>query len=420
MKKTFKLAPEGAGFMYTYAATSKKNSVFRMSAHLNQKIDLEIFNRAVKNSYERYPQFFVRIHQTFFTRKYQGIHKSEVNFDKMILTKEEKVCKHFDIFDKTLPLVRFICEQNTISAECFHGIADAPAFFEFLSYVLENYVCLLGGESVVRKQTKQEFELETKDIFKDLLQEKHSTKAKITNSNYNFSKQMKGQNYSITRIKFDTKELLAASKKEQMNLGAFLISGYMYTMLKLKKRGSKKDITFVIPVGIRKFYNCKTTRNAALFLEVKQPHNDASLQEVMTSVKDQMVNKGTKEHMAAVANESVKFTYWFIIKCVPNFIKRRIIGVISHVSENKRYTACVSNIGKLELSTGVQELVENISFSVPKLAKSGFVTTISSYGDTTTFELGTTGDGEFIIEKLVQLYKTKLEKVQVEVYKYDF
>lgn len=421
MSKKFKLTPDGAGYMYTYAATRKRNSVFRISAYLNDELQMLAFKQAVVNSYDRYPQFFMRLDSNFFTRKFKSMKKQDIDFNKMILEYDDRICRHFDITDKSIPVVRFICGEKKISAECFHGLADAPGLFSFLSYVLENYYKVITGNEIPSYQNEAQFELETKDVFKNLVKEKKKEKAKITNSNYMFAKQMQGKNYSITRIKMDTAELLAAAKANGMNLGAFLIATYMYSMMQFKNKESNKDITFVIPVGIRKFYGCQTTRNAALFLEAKQPHNnDASLEEVMHDIGEQMKVKGTKQYMVAVAHDSVKFSYWLLIRLVPEFIKRKIIRLISHVSENLRYTACVSNIGNLTFAPEVQAMVNSVTFSVPKLSVNGFLSTISSYNDTTTFEIASTGDGDFIIDKLIEILKERIDEVKIENYKYEY
>lgn len=358
-----------AGLIFPATMDVNWSNVFRLSATLTEEVDPIILQKAVDDLKDRFPSFYVSLHNGFFWCYLQQNGKSpKVNEDFAYpLT-------YMGRFEVRKNCLRIFYYKNRIAIEIFHCISDGNGGKVYLSTLLARY-CKLKYDlncpcndsvlNIYEKPTEEELE----DSFK-----------KYTNS-YPASRQeedtfqLKGHKvkdnfHTLTTGIIDTEILHQKAKLYNCTITSFIASVMCVSLIKLQNeviyRDKQKAIKITVPVNMRKIFGSKTLRNFVLTVNIgiNPRKGDYSLQQICKEFNHQLAYETSKQNMASRIAANVLPQNNSLIKIAPLFIKNMVMNAVYRSAGEKKGCLNISNLGVINLPEELTQYVKRFEFII--------------------------------------------------------
>lgn len=375
---------DNAGKIYPAAMSKKWNSVFGVSAFINENINVLALKKAVDDLYHRFPSYYVRLEKGFFWDYFVPCRNTDI-------AEKEKgcPCRPFDVSDKSKPLFRVVYSQREIRCEFFHSVTDGTGANEYLKSLLYQYFVnckkcdfVSGDIKTINQQWSAE---EINDDFHTNYVKNMKCSRRDTNA---FQLNLKKENdyLSRTQICIPIDEVSYIAKNEyNCTLTQFISAVYVMAIMKeYKKSNSKKPVKLSIPVNLRKFYNSKTLRNFSSYITVSfsAESQESNLKSIVNSVKAQMKQKINKENFTAMISQNISDEEMLISKYSPNAIKRLVMKCAFYLYGEMKYTSTVTNTGYIRLPENMENLIDYFSVTLGSTAVNRINCAVSGYKNT--------------------------------------
>ena len=125
---------DNVSFYYASLTKKKKQTVFRFSCYLNDDIDKDYLQIALKETIHEYPNFHVNLKKGFFW------YYLEESTQDIKVEKENKPICHKIVYDDTNLLYEVSYYKNRINLEMSHILSDGRGALEFFKLLITNYV----------------------------------------------------------------------------------------------------------------------------------------------------------------------------------------------------------------------------------------------------------------------------------------
>ena len=351
MKKWYKLD----AFAKTYSSiiSEGRTTCFRLSAVLNEKIEVSVLNKAAENLLEKYDFFNVELKKGVFWNYLQQ--KTE----KFSVSRE--VTYPCTYVKKNTPL-RILYYKNKISVEIAHFLSDGVGTLDFLRDLVKEYLNLKYG--------LHSDEVDTKKLGYDNLYEKYLKKVseEITIKkafHLPYKTREKGYYFVTTgEMNLDTVKAIAA--ENNTTVGKYLLSVYFKVIIDNFKM-SKESIVIGVPVDLRKLFNDETNRNFFINItpNIDPTLGEYSLQEIIKYIDTYFDLKITKKEFYKSIYKAMKPSQNKFIVLVPYLVKRILMPFIFDYYGERGYTSGFSNLGKFEIDEKYSEYIEKIELIPP-------------------------------------------------------
>ncbi|MGN0529360.1 MAG: hypothetical protein ACI4IE_09535 [Eubacterium sp.] len=383
IKNITKLPLDNAAKIYPAAMNKRWNSVFAVSAHLNEDVNILALKKAVEDLYVRFPSFYVVLKKGFFWDYFVPC------TDTDIVEKEaHSPCRSFDVSDKRKPLFRVVYSKREIRCEFFHSVTDGTGGNEYLKALLYQYFinCRKNVYSDGKIRTLKEgwSNSEISDDFHKSYVKGLKCSRSDTNA-YQVKLKKEKDFLSRTQICMPIDEIAYISKHIYNCTVTQLVSG-VYAMALIeeyKKSKSNKPVKLSIPVNLRKFYGSDTLRNFSSYVTVDvMPSCNYSLESVIDMIKMQMAQKITKENFTAMISQNISDEEMAISKYSPNIIKRLVMKAAFYMYGEAKYTSTVTNTGYIKLPESMENLIDYFAVTLGATAVNKINCAVSGFKNT--------------------------------------
>lgn len=380
MKKTlqwFKL--DYAASFYPILTTRNTQSIFRLSALLDEKVEPEKLRQALCEAIVRFPLFKVRQRTGVFWYYFE---ENEEPFN--IFEDDGILLRRIDTKKTNGYQFRLCYFGKKIALDIFHGLTDGVGALVFFKAILYKYSLLTGhkpvggkvinfGEEITPDELEDSFSryaLKTK--LKDLGLDRFTGKSPMITKGHHFV----GAGYGTITGEISASQLKETAKKYGCTLTQYLCAVLSYAFITRSKK-KNKPFVLMLPVNFRVQFPSKSLKNFVSFVKIcVNPKEVETFEDMVQKVKEQMEKVMTKQEMQNLINTTVKgqslpFFKFLVLPLKYLFIR---IGKIFYKA---RHTVIFSNLGVTELpeDMGVDKIIFNLNVSKNNPVNCAAVTT---------------------------------------------
>ena len=346
--------------------------VFRITASLKEPVRYSSIREAVEITSRRFPYFGVSLRSGIFW------HFLEFN-DQLprIQVEEEIPCTAFALKRKNEPLYRVIIKANRISVEFLHILTDGAGALEYLKSLLYTYLSLVGKQisssgNIILPGTPlsdEEYEDGYNKFFHKLPSPTKTVKAWQLPFRLNNKPRLR-----VLSAEISIDDIVKVSHGHKVSVTEYFVSVCYFSLQKIlmsgkeqSKKGEQKVLRIEIPVNMRKLYPGRTLRNFSLFVapEIDVRLGTYTLEEILKSVHHQLQIGTDIKQISRFMSSNVSYEKMLIIRILPLFIKKIVIGRVYNKLSSRRLTGLVTNLGKVTLPGGMEEMVDSFELIAP-------------------------------------------------------
>lgn len=356
---------DNAGKIFPAVSKDSRSSVFRLSFYLKEMVQPDRLAQAVNDVLPRFETFAVEIKNGLFWNYLSKNHNKSV-----VRIEDPIICKFVPPTTNNGYLFTVYYYNNKITLETFHCLSDGTGAMEFLKSITYRYY-QLGGlklehEGIIKATLPFNVD-ETADMFCDTY-DKSKKKALKEEPAFHFAGEKFTDNYSmLVRAKIPTEQLLTLTRSKKATIGEYITSLMAYSIY-LKQpvcRKTKKPIKIFVPVNLRKFFSSPTLRNFSLYIKATFSGKDAwdfdrMLEETKRYFKEQL----NKDDLHGRINSNVSIEKNYAIKLLPLFLKNLAFQLSYYYLAENINTYAISNLGSIQLPKQMEELIQDIEFSI--------------------------------------------------------
>lgn len=331
---------------------------FRLAATLKKAIIPSILQMALTFTIKRFPLFATTLKKGVFwhyldsSKKRYAIEKeTEPPFRAMKMSLSGSQC------------FRVLYYQNRISVEFFHVLTDGMGGLIFLKTLIGEYFRLLGYSITYDEQTLNPNDPpridETENEFAKI-KSKKATGFKNKPSLQLSGALTKFRPSQILHFHLDGLKLREVSKKYQTT-----VTGYLLSLMLLASAASIEEkagnVTFQVPVSLRKFFAPQTLGNFTLFATLGLPIQEIKhKEEVISKINQQLLEKTTQEKMEEMIYGTAKLVR--NIRFIPLIIKSPLVKIIMRILGEGTFSSIFSNLGVISLPKEIEGEVIDFDF----------------------------------------------------------
>lgn len=375
-KKGLRFEIDSSARFYPIMSTKKAQSLFRLSAVMQEEVDRDVLERALNDVLERFAVYKVRLKRGYAWHYFVPNDKPGKVFGKVALLKP------IDQEENNGYMFRLCAVDNQIWLEMFHALCDGNGAIAFLRSIVQRYRQLLGyemsDESIIDWQSEGSDE-EQEDGFKKHYKPISLSEMKLGALAGKVPHRLNGtllkDGYQSSEGVCDSGEILAKARALGVSFTAYLVG--MLGMAINKVSESKKPITIMVPVNLRKTFPTKSMRNFVMFVRVILTKAECQSIEKCALIAQRDIQVQTaKNKLDAFISTTVRAQKNWILKSVPLIVKTAILR-IGRMLMRSRQTIILSNLGKLdcEPNMGLDRYVFNVNVSKNSTQNIGVVTT---------------------------------------------
>lgn len=361
---------------YPIMSTKKAQSLFRISAIMNETVDKDKLQIALNDVLPRFEAYKVRL------KKGYAWHFFEYNDAPCKVFAEETLLKPINPDETNGYWFRVSALGNKIVLEIFHALADGNGALAFLKSIVKRYRELLGvevdDEGTIDWQSQPHQE-ETEDGFeknyKPISLGQMNLKALAGKVPHRIKGTLSKDGYEVSEGVADSADILKKAKEIGVSFTAYIAGVLAFSIEKTCK--NKVPIAVMIPVNLRALYPSKTMRNFVTFVRVIfAPSSFESVEACAIEAQRQIKVLTAKDKLDAFISTTVKAQRNWILKVVPLFLKTAILR-LGRLFMRSRQTIIFSNLGNVvsPQSMGVERYVLNMNVSKNNTQNLGAITT---------------------------------------------
>ncbi len=373
-----------------FPSVSNKNnsSVFRFSIVLKEQVDEKFLQIAVNMIYERFSIFFMRLRTGFFwnyfdkNRLYFTVEK-EINSPCFTITSREN--KDF--------MIKVLYFGHRVSVEAFHAITDGSGIVEFLKSLIFYYLSLKSGKIddegkilLFDEFDKNDFEDSFNKHFSNVKKSKLKTKNKALQKNsYRINGEKfkkKGNNTTIGIVSINS--LKKHCKENNCTITAFLLANLFVSIYNAKQKFEKdlRPIVIAVPVNLRNIFGSTTLKNFFGVVNISfNVNEETKFSELVESITKQLKLYTDKDYLESESVQNTKMSENVVSKNTPLFIKNMVLPIGFALMGETKKTISVSNIGKIDLPSGLTPHIEHAELLIYPTPKSPINCSICSFED---------------------------------------
>lgn len=384
-KKLRWMSLDNAAKIFPAARTRNWSNVFRLSATLNENIDVQVLQSSLDVTVRRFPSIAVRIKTGFF-----WYYLEQIPTAPKIMEEKPYPLSRMPFDDIRKCAFRVIVYKNRIATEFFHALTDGNGGLIFLKTLVSEYIYQKYGIKVpvgsgVLDRLEEPDEEELEDSFPKYAGKCPASRADTDAFKITGQRELDGFRTNTTFI-FDSSRIVEEAKKRGVTVTAYLASALILATDAVQRQSVRKvkkyrRIKILIPVNLRKMFPSKTLRNFVLYATVGiDPRlGEYTFDEVCNTVHHQMNLLICKKNMESMIATNVNSEKLFIIKAVPLFIKNIVMKAVFNAVGEKKSCFTFSNLGKSEMPEEFCDKVSRLDFVLGSQAAAPYNTSAITY-----------------------------------------
>ena len=402
--------------VFLATASQRDPRVFRVSCTLQEDIDPDTLNTALRATAQEWPQFQVTLHRGLFWHYFES-----TDLVPTAQPENKAPCAPLYTPERRNKLIyRVTYFGARINLEMFHAITDGNGGLLYLKSIVRNYLALRHpGEldSVPSPNSASAGDL-AQDSFRNFYGGTRRRKAEKKTKVYRphgflpYDQLQFFEGHLSARQVLDRSHALGVSMTSY--LGACFMLAIYHDMPALER---SKPIAISLPVNLRNYYPSETARNFfnSVYVILTLTETD-TMQTVAAAFDAQLKEALLPENIKAQMDEYEKLEHIPGIRPVPLVVKNLTVKFFTAL-EKKHVTAVISNMGRVTLPDAMKPYIKQ--FAAFSSCEELF-TCVASYGDDLVLGTASSHRSTNVLRRLyrgfaeaglqVTLYATEVEK----------
>ncbi len=378
---------DNAAKIYPAARRRTWTNVFRLSATLNETVDVDILQSALDVTARRFPSISVRLCTGLFWYYLEELFKAPEVRAEMSYPLE-----NMQDSDLHTCAFRVLVYENRIAVELFHSITDGNGGLVFLKslvaeYLHQKYDVVIPASHGILDRLEEPSEAEIEDSFQKYSGNVAMSRRESDAYRLSGTKEPDGFHNNVTFL-LSVSEIHRAAKEHGVSITTFLTSAMMQAVMELQEeecadKKKRLPIKILVPVNLRKIFPSVTLRNFVLYFtpEIHPGMGSYTFADICKSVHHQMGIEVTPQRMGARITTNVNSEKAMIIKVMPLFIKNAVMKTVFNAVGERKSCFTLSNLGAVTLPDEMKPYVERFDFVISPQASAPNNCAAISYGD---------------------------------------
>lgn len=377
---------DNAAKIYPASHTRYWSNLFRLSATMDETIDLPVLDQAIRNTIPRFPSIAARLSEGIF-----WYYLRPVDTPPPIMAEYSYPLAHMSKKELKTCAFRVIVYRNRIAVEIFHALTDGTGGLIFLKSLIAEYVelkystpipCTCGILSRLEPPSPEETEdsfLKNAAPVKETRKDTDAWRIDGTPEEDSF--------LNVTNFQMSPEKVLALAHEKGVSVNTYLAAVMMRAILHLefdmiKSPKKYKPVKVLIPINLRPLFGSRTLRNFALYTipEIDPRLGDYTLDEIISVVHHKVGLFATKKNMSKMIETNVADERSLVLRVVPLFIKNFVMKMVFNSVGEKKSCLSFSNLGVVKLPEELERHVERIDFILGPQANAPYNCSIYTYG----------------------------------------
>lgn len=378
--------------IYPMSETATTMSIFRLSAEMKSFVDGENLATALKDIMPRFPTFSVMLRKGFFRYYF------EYNDNEPPVFPDDGVCmRKIDIQKNNRFLFRVQYYKKRISIDFFHGLCDGTGAVEFLKALVYRYLDECGedlpehGDVKIVGEPIPESELEDSiskyykgfDPFGGVV-------GKMAGKNcFGIrARHFKTLGYGVIQGNVNGEDLKKLAKEKGCTITALISALALYSIAKVYVKDTENvDLVAMIPINLRKIFPSNTVRNFTTLTKCYVNTGSTPLDlDKYVEICSKDIKEGTsnKDELSEKLSVSALLATNKFLKYTPLFLKELGTKIGKLGTKKTKQTLIISNVGIINLPSGMEDYVKRFSFNVNPSRKVPVNIGVASYNGITS------------------------------------
>lgn len=361
--------------------------MFRLSATLTEKVDLQALEAAQENVLKRLPTFACRLRKGafwYYFEKIGGAPKPQEDVGNPMVRMDLRENDHF--------LYRIRWYKNRVAVEFFHALTDGTGGLSFLLTLIAEYLRIRYGANIPAQglilncadAPKAE---EAEDSFGKYARGAGSSRREPPA--YHISGRPERRHFlNITTGILPKDAVKAKAKARGVSVTAFLtavlIDCYQQKQFEDTRafvRG--RPVKVSVPINLRPFYGSKTVRNFASYINVgvHSAYGRYTFEEILNAVKHTMGLEITEKVLNSRLTTNVKAEKNPFVRVMPLFVKVPFMRAAFRLQGERYSSTTFSNLGEVRLPESMRPYVTRMDFILGVPAQNPVVCSCLTYGE---------------------------------------
>lgn len=368
-----------------HMASKNKNwsNMFRLSATLNEPVDVDILQSSVNEISKRFPTIISCIKKGFFSYYQQSLKTP------LLIEKETELLKPMS--NKTLAnqAIRILYNKHLIHIEFFHAITDGKGGVVFLKALLYEYLkqkenLKINDSTILKAETLPEKE-ELDDAYTGITtnfkyKAKHNTQKTFQISDQQVNT-LKTQHFTI-----DINNIKPIARKMNISLTVLITSLIIMSIQEIQNKEIQnkkhKAIRVFLPIDLRNIFNSKTLRNFVLYSkpEINPKNHNYNLTDIISTVNTQLQHDLEPNLLASKIVKNINIQNKKFIKFMPLFIKN-IIMKLAFLYSEKTTCLTITNMGMVNLPKEMSHFINSMSCILNTRSRTPYNCSVLTYNN---------------------------------------
>lgn len=351
---------DDAAKIYPLSMKHGRMTLYRLAVNLKEPVVPELLQMALNFTIKRFPSFATTLKKGFFW------HYLDTSKSRFFVEEERDIpCQPLKVSQSGAPAFRILYYEKRISIEIFHMLADGTGGMTFLKVLLAEYI-RLTGEYVTSEDltvdgniwdinaipTWEEFENAFEKVPKVNVSGGFMDKSAVQMS----GRLTDNRPCRLLHFKMKASSLKAVAKSYNTTVTTYLLA-LMFLSAKAATDQLQGEMSFQLPVNMRKFYPTKTVRNFSMYCGIRLNISQITdVEHIIEKISGQIKEKTAKEPMSAMANSATQLVK--VLKWIPLAVKQPVAKAIYGFLGDGIFTSNFSNLGVVPLPPAVAKHVE--------------------------------------------------------------
>jgi hypothetical protein len=344
--------------------------LFRLSATVDEALNLAALQRALDRVAARFPYFNVEIRRGLFWH-YLEPHEGQVR----VMADLASPCQDFEMRRKGTCLLRVKASGRRVACEFSHVLTDGTGGLRFLKNLVAEYFRQRGLEvdaaldADLYDLDAPPSEGETEDAYHRYFPHGYPHPDEEAPAFWIPSAPLRAGEFRVTCGIVPLGPAMAKAKELGGSLTEFLTAVYFEALQSIwlatpPKKRRRWRLAVEVPVNMRKFYPTETNRNFSLFVNPEEDMRlgERSLEDLVARTRHQLRLEIDRPSMARHISRNVGGQLLFFVRALPLFLKAPIMRLLYAFYGDNKVSGVLSNLGPVTLPPALAAHVERFDF----------------------------------------------------------
>lgn len=342
------------------------SNIFRLSVVLNEAVEPDILEQALKDVMPRFPCFKVRMRNGFFWH-YMSENPSPA---PKLMEDIKNPCHRVNFKENDGYMLRVYYHNNRISVDTFHSLCDGHGNAMFSFTLLARYYALKGetipftGMVLDPSVPASERELEDSFLSNATSKAKYDRKEKFVY--HPDGTKLPPHMVNITSGIIPFSSLHAITKAKGVTVTEYIAAVLMKVHMDKQRREERfqKEVAIQVPIDLRRVFGSETLRNFTICLRTKVDPNkgDYTFDELLRLVSLQLRLANNRHDLNAMITANTALERNRLLRAAPLFIKELGMKISFIITGEQTTTSLLSNIGAINVPEELARHIERVNF----------------------------------------------------------